>query len=60
MKCTSIACAVAKIVVTCNPSHSEGDFRTFEALASGALVFVDEDVHAAPSTVYGWRACVCV
>jgi len=32
----------AKIVVTCNPSHWEGDFRTFEALASGALVFVDE------------------
>lgn len=32
----------AKIVVTCNPSFWEGDFRTFEALASGALVFVDE------------------
>ena len=32
----------SKIVVTCNPSHWEGDFRTFEALASGALVFVDE------------------
>ncbi|KAH8051836.1 glycosyl transferase [Aureococcus anophagefferens] len=32
----------SKIVVTCNPSHWEGDFRTFEALASGALIFVDE------------------
>lgn len=32
----------AKIVVTVNPSHWEGDFRLAEALASGALVFVDE------------------
>ena len=32
----------AKIVVTCNPSHWEGDFRLFEAMVSGALVFVDE------------------
>ena len=32
----------AKIVVTCNPSHWEGDFRFFEAMVSGALVFVDE------------------
>lgn len=32
----------AKIVVTCNPSHWEGDFRLMEALASGALIFVDE------------------
>ncbi|KAH8059251.1 glycosyl transferase [Aureococcus anophagefferens] len=32
----------SKIAVTCNPSHWEGDFRTFEALASGALIFVDE------------------
>jgi len=32
----------ARIVVTCNPSHWEGDFRLFEAMLSGALVFVDE------------------
>jgi len=32
----------AKIVVTANPSHWEGDFRFFEAVAPGALVFVDE------------------
>jgi len=31
----------SKMVVTCNPSRWEGDFRTWEALASGALVFVD-------------------
>ena len=32
----------AQIVVTCNPSHWDGDFRLFEALSSGALVFTDE------------------
>lgn len=32
----------ARIVVTSNPSHWEGDFRLMEALASAALVFVDE------------------
>eukprot|EP00667_Euglena_gracilis_P006771 EG_transcript_6829 len=31
----------ARIVVTCQPAHWETDFRTWEALASGALVFVD-------------------
>ena len=31
----------SRIVVTCNPSRWEGDFRTWEAFASGALVFVD-------------------
>jgi len=31
----------SRIVVTCNPSRWEGDHRTWEALASGALVFVD-------------------
>lgn len=36
------AMRAAKIVVTCNPSHWEGDFRLFEAMVSGALVFVDE------------------
>jgi hypothetical protein len=31
----------SKIVVTSNPSHWEGDFRLMEAMASAALVFVD-------------------
>lgn len=31
----------SKIVVTCNPSRWEGDFRLWEAMVSGALVFVD-------------------
>ena len=31
----------AKIIVTVNPSHWEGDFRLMEAMATGALVFVD-------------------
>ena len=32
----------AKIILTSNPSHWEGDFRLMEALASGALIFVDK------------------
>ena len=32
----------AEIVVTANPANWEGDFRLWEALASGALVFVDK------------------
>ena len=31
----------AKIVVTCNPSSWEGDYRFFEAFSGGSLVFVD-------------------
>ena len=31
----------SRIVVTCNPTKWEGDHRTWEAFASGALVFVD-------------------
>ena len=31
----------SRLVVTCNPSRWEGDHRTWEAFASGALVFVD-------------------
>jgi len=31
----------SRIVVTCNPSRWEGDHRTWEAFASGALVFID-------------------
>lgn len=32
----------AEVVVTANPADWEGDFRLWEALASGALVLVDE------------------
>jgi len=32
----------SRIVVTCNPSQWEGGFRTWEAFANGALVFVDK------------------
>lgn len=32
----------SKIIVTSNPSNWEGDFRLCEALATGALIFVDE------------------
>lgn len=32
----------ARVIVTCNPSNWEGDFRLWEAMATGALVFVDE------------------
>lgn len=31
----------SKIIVTCNPCRWEGDYRTWEALSSGALVLVD-------------------
>lgn len=31
----------SRIIVTCNPDKWEGDHRTWEAFASGALVFVD-------------------
>jgi len=31
-----------RVVVTCQPDRWEGDYRTWEALASGALVFVDK------------------
>lgn len=32
----------SRIVVTCNPSKWEGNHRTWEAFANGALVFVDK------------------
>lgn len=32
----------SKIVVTCNPDRWEGDYRLFEALSCGCLVFVDK------------------
>jgi len=34
--------ANTKIIITCNPNGSEGDFRLWEALLSGALIFVDK------------------
>lgn len=38
----------ARIVITANPANWEGDFRLWEALSSGALVFVDELSTPAP------------
>ena len=35
-------CKDSKIIVHCQPFGWEGDFRTFEALASGALVISDK------------------
>lgn len=32
----------SRIVVTCNPNKWEGDHRTWEAFANGALVFIDK------------------
>jgi hypothetical protein len=32
----------AKIIVTCNPATWEGDHRLYEALLTGALVFIDK------------------
>ena len=32
----------SKIIVTSNPKNHEGDYRLYEALASGALVFCDQ------------------
>ena len=32
----------SKIVVSCNPCHWEGDWRTWETLSSGALLIVDK------------------
>ncbi len=32
----------SRIVVTCNPGRWDGDHRTWEALANGALVFIDK------------------
>jgi len=32
----------SRIVVTCNPTRWEGDNRTWEAFANGALIFVDK------------------
>lgn len=31
----------SRIIITCNPDKWEGDYRTWEAFASGALVFID-------------------
>jgi hypothetical protein len=38
----------SKIVLNANPDHWEGDARTWEALSSGALVFVDRMCQPAP------------
>lgn len=48
----------SKIVVTCNPSRWEGDHRTWEAFASGALVFVDEMYTPMIHPLVGGKHCI--
>jgi hypothetical protein len=43
----------ARIVVTCNPGDWEGDFRTWEALASGAAVVRDRLYAPTPHGGFG-------
>ena len=55
----------ARVVVTSNPTGWEGDSRTWEALASGALVMVDTMVVPTPFPLkdkvrnisYRWNCC---
>jgi len=48
----------SRIVVTCNPSRWEGDFRTWEAFANGALVFVDKMYIPMENPLIHWHHCV--
>jgi hypothetical protein len=43
----------ARVVVTCNPGDWEGDFRTWEALASGAAVVRDRLFAPTPHGDFG-------
>lgn len=48
----------SRIVVTCNPSQWEGDFRTWEAFANGALVFVDKMYTPMPHPLVDGEHCI--
>ena len=48
----------SKIVVTCNPSKWEGDHRTWEAFANGALVFVDKMYTPTPHPLIDGKHCI--
>jgi hypothetical protein len=46
-----------KIVFTAQPSHCEGDNRTWEAMASGALVFMDRSFSVPPMPLKDGEHC---
>lgn len=48
----------SRIIVTCNPNPWEGDHRTWEALASGALVFVDRMFTPMPHPLIDGKHCI--
>ena len=48
----------SRIVVTCNPSRWEGDHRTWEAFANGALVFVDRTLTPLKHPLVDGRHCI--
>lgn len=48
----------SRIVVTCNPSRHEGDHRTWEALANGALVFVDRTLTPLTHPLINYVHCI--
>ncbi len=48
----------SRIVVTCNPSKWEGDHRTWEAFANGALVFVDRTLTPLVHPLVDGKHCI--
>lgn len=48
----------SQIVVTCNPDKWEGDCRTWEAFASGALVFVDKMITPLAHPLVDGKHCI--
>lgn len=48
----------SRIVVTCNPSKWEGDHRTWEAFANGALVFVDKTFTPLSHPLVSGKHCI--
>lgn len=46
-----------KIIFTAQPTHVEGDNRTWEAMASGALVFMDIMYHPMQKPLIGGKHC---
>ncbi len=48
----------SRIVVTCNPSRQEGDHRTWEAFANGALVFVDRTLTPLRHPLIDGKHCI--
>jgi len=48
----------SRIVVTCNPSKWEGDHRTWEAFANGALVFVDRTLTPLVHPLIDGKHCI--